>query len=352
MDHLISRARRGENVTVEDQTYDPVALLTLFIRRSFGLFFFLAPLQCIRTLTITAMQMDVRMIEVLGRVTKGLSLQTQEIYFQSHAESFYQYLIHQPRELWIHQSVVFDYRDNKIRIYRMEFNPRTVPEVALVEIREESDFPNADSRPDDSFAAIVQRELEGREVSSCYLIGDGFDGDWMDLSLRYLCQGGRRVFQGNNLYSKGAAYGALERHAPSELSRQYVFLDTAKCKSNVGMEILRRGEDSYLALLDAGQNWYDIRTEVELYLEKDPFFQLVVTPLTPLSGSAQEAPVRGPYEVKIALDGLPDRPAGTTRLKMTMIMTDVSHLRVAVEDLGFGEIFPATHQTWINTIAI
>lgn len=362
VDHLISRARCGKQVELDGQLYDATALLTLFVTRSFGIFFYLGTLQSIDTLVITAVQMDVRMIELLNRVTDGLALHTKEIYFQSYAESFYEYTLRQPADLWQGQSILFDYREDKLTAYHIDFNRRTTPIVAMVASSDYTDVPCKEYSPeqdisnktalDEKFAQIVQNEVGENQVTSCYLIGEGFTGDWLDVSLHYLCQGGRRVFQGNNLYSKGAAFGAKERQIPTNLSAQYIFLDSAKLKTNVGMQILRQGEESYLALLDAGRNWYDAHTEYEVYLDSSNSFSLVVTPLSPINHGEEGSRKKLPHEEKIVLDGLPDRPDGTTRLKLSLVMTDVNHLKLSVEDLGFGQIFPASHQIWTFMIVL
>ena len=56
--------------------------------------------------------------------------------------------------------------------------------------------------------------------------------------------------------------------------------------------------------------------------------------------------------MEIALTGLPQRPARTTRIHLQIDMADLTTLRLNMEDLGFGEFFPATHQFWENTISI
>ena len=66
-----------------------------------------------------------------------------------------------------------------------------------------------------------------RRLNSVYLIGDGYRDGWADESLHYLCRG-RRVFQGNNLYSKGACYGMMERLHPGEEWKEHVYLGDDK----------------------------------------------------------------------------------------------------------------------------
>ena len=56
--------------------------------------------------------------------------------------------------------------------------------------------------------------------------------------------------------------------------------------------------------------------------------------------------------MEIALTGLPQRPARTTRIHLQIDMADLTTLRLNMEDFGFGEFFQATHQFWEKTISI
>ena len=40
------------------------------------------------------------------------------------------------------------------------------------------------------------------------------------------------------------------------------------------------------------------------------------------------------------------------RIRMRMDMTDVETVRISMEDLGFGEFYPATHQFWEETFSL
>ena len=95
-------------------------------------------------------------------------------------------------------------------------------------------------------------------------------------------------------------------------------------------------------LLDAGTNWYDAKAEIDFLLEEENRFSLRITPLN--GGEIRD--------VEIALTGLPQRPARTTRIHLQIDMADLTTLRLNMEDFGFGEFFPATHQFWEKTISI
>ena len=190
----------------------------------------------------------------------------------------------------------------------------------------------------------IARDICGGATGSIFLIGDGFGGDWMKESLRFLCRG-RRVFQGNNLFSKGACCGMQERMAPTETGGRYVFLGKDKLKANVGMRILRQGQDSYYALLDAGTNWYEAERTTEVYLQDGNELMLVVTPLIRKDG----APEKGGKLFRIVLEGL----AGSiARLKLHFFLKEENCLAVEAEDLGFGEFRVSSGRVWREDIEI
>ena len=160
----------------------------------------------------------------------------------------------------------------------------------------------------------------------------------MKNSLRYLCRG-RRVFQGNNLFSKGACYGMQERLQETEVGRAHVFLGNDKLKANIGMKILRNGEDSYYALLDAGGNWYEAETEMEFYLQDGNSFEVMITPLIGRN-------------VKTAVITLEDLPGNIARLYMRIYMESESKLVMEITDLGFGEFRLPSDKVWTESVEI
>lgn len=348
VENLLALALDGEPVLVDGESFDPVALLTLFFKRSLGMLSQVASPDKIEALMITCEVLDHRMLEVLSQVVAGLHLKTDKIAFQSHMESYYNYMIRQPEELRAYQAVLFTCIPGHIRVYRMECNKRTTPMVVFIE---ESEYPfsglstselseltqQRGEELDSAFLRIAEEVCEGKLVGSVFLIGDGFGQEWMKESLRYLCRK-RRVFQGNNLFSKGAAYGMQERLKASG-EKEYVFLNQDKLKANIGMEILRQGEESYYALLDAGVNWYEAETEMEFYLQEGNEVALTITPLTGRNA-------------RLASVVLEDVPGAVTRLRGRFYMETENVLAVEFEDEGLGEIRPATGRIWRDAIEL
>lgn len=335
VENLLKLARDGEPVQIDGAPIDPVALLTLFLKRSLGLLSQVTNTERIGALMITCEELDHRMLEVLTAATEGLHLKTDQICFQSHVESFYYYNLYQPEELWRHKTILCEYGDASIRTYCMECNRHTTPVVAYMEERE---FPFPVPESDEKMQEIAKKLCENQMISSVYLIGEAFSRDWMKESLRYLCKG-RRVFQGNNLFSKGACYGMMERLTPGETGKNHVFLGKDKLKSNIGMKVLRRGEVSYQALLDAGINWYEAKNTMEFYLLEGRAVEILITSLTG----------KGNRIARIVPEELQE---GIIRLRISVEMRDDTHLKVELEDLGFGTFRAATHHIWKEEIEL
>lgn len=352
LDGLLSLAKKGEQVVLDGETYDPVALLTLFLKRSMTLMNFIATVEKIGAIMFTVDELDDRMVEVLAQVSANLGLKTVHIYFQSHTESFYGFMLHQPPELWHYQTIACEHDGRRLKIYRMECNKRTTPVVVLIEeqiyetlvipeeMEDEALKQDACRLADERFLDILHRTCDGRIVSSAYLLGDGFRAGWEEQSLQFLCRN-RRVFRGNNLFSRGACYGLLEKLEPGEAGARHVFLGKDKLKSNIGMHVMRQGRESYYALLDAGENWYEVEKECEFLLEGEREIAFVITPLT---GKNIETKT-------VALSG-GSNSAPYTRYRLLISMSGPETVKVRVSDLGFGEFFPAGGKVWEETFHV
>lgn len=350
VDGLLKLAMDKEPVMVEGEEFDPVALLTLFFKRSLGLLSTVGNVDKIAAIMFTCEKLDRPLITLLSTVAANLKMKTEQIFFQSHTESFYYFMLNQPEELWLTKAFLFEYRGDNMKIYRMECNKQTTPIVAYID---DGDFPFASYEPmpeeekmrvdkckrlDDEFLKLAQNICQGNLISSVYLIGDYFTDEWMTQSIRYLCKG-QRVFKGNNLYSKGACFGALERLKATKQGQEHVFLGNDKLTSNIGMKVLRRGEESYIALLDAGVNWYEADCVQELFLREGDSIELIATSLIG----------KGTKTLCMTLEEFANPVA---RLLVHLSLSRENCLKIEVEDLGFGEFFEATHKVWVQEAEI
>jgi len=323
-ENLLELATTGEEVVAGEEKFDPIALLALFVKRSLSLMN--KELKKVKpdVIMFTVPVLTPRVVEVLEQMTLLLDMSETKVFFQGREESIYHYVIKQSQPLWKEDVIVYDFSDDKLRSFRFLRNQKTTPVVTFVECEEHAVRKNDDDL-DMRFQEVAKETLRLKKVSSVYLIGEGFNGNWCRESIRELCMG-RRVFRGNNLFSKGACYAAME-HGNKSPDKGMIFLGKDKLKANVGMQVARGWEESYLALLNGGESWYESKKECQIILTEENAFSIIITPLDG----------RNVKTIEIVLDGLPQRSAKMTRLKIKVFMVKEDCMQINVTDMGFGD---------------
>lgn len=347
---LLENAYRQETTEVNLETYDSAALLALFVKRSLSYLSFVAPVEKQAAIMFTVETLNQKTVEVLREMVEYLQMPQVLIQFMGKEESFFYYNLHTDPSLWANRVYMYEMQENKLQSYQLYLNRQTKPVVTLIEKKEYEEFPMYENEEptgeekevrDQIFLEYVTEDMEEKIVSTVYLIGDGFFGEWYQKSVRFLC-GKRRVFLGNNLYSKGACFALLDKMEPTELSVSYVYLGTDKVKANVGMELIRQGAPSYLAILDGGSSWYDCKKEWDMILEGD---NRLVFRITPLDG-------KNTTRAEIVLHGLLMNKSPLCRIRAEGYMENPTTLKLKFREMGFGEFYPSQGQYWEETIEL
>ncbi len=347
VDHLLERAWNGVPVLVDGVAYQPVSLLALFIKRCMSMVTATYS-DRIAGVLFTAENLTYDNIGVLKEAVSILKLKTEKIYFQSHTESYYHFMIHQADSLWKGGSILFEYENDEITTYRMEANLGTVPIVVYIDEKRypmptgsrenTTDTDHELIQLDRTFLNIAKEAVTAEDTVSVYLIGEKFGDVWMKESKKFLCSN-YRVFQGSNLYSKGACYGLLDRVKDNEAERNNIFLGNDKLTANIGMNILSQNDETYYALLDAGISWYDAEQVFEFYMQDGNTIEFFIRSLV---GGGD----------RIATITLDEFSGKITRMRCRLYMESEKILAVEIEDLGFGEFRASTHKVWREEIPI
>ena len=267
---------------------------------------------------------------------EDLGLGRSQLILQDRKESFYYFVYNQKQELWLHDIFLFDCRGDEVRCCATVRDTRTVPQ--MVTITEEVHALDG-THKDESFYKILLDSFHGHICSSVYLVGDGFDGDWMKMSLSYMCKG-RRAFIGKNLYSKGACYAAIVREQKNPWP--YVYMGDNEMKVNVSLKVKNGGKWEFLSLINAGDNWYEASGECEVLLDGDKEIDFWLQ--LPHSRDARIE--------KLELSDLPERKPKTTRLRISAKPVSDSQVKIKIRDLGFGEIVKSSDLTWEYTMSL
>ena len=333
VDGLLEKARNKEYVLIDTEEYPAEDLLLIFLKkllimqgRTSGI--------PIAKLVITVETLDEVAIALFTVLATRMGLDTDQVLLMDHRECFYYYALSQDKNLYLHDVLLYDYTQSNLRQCLLKRNTRTNPQVVNLFFQNVGAM-NFDK--DKSFDEAIRKALSGEIVSAVYLIGDGFDGDWMKQSLSRLCQG-RRVFIGKNLYSKGACYAGMVRDGMMEWP--FVYIGDNDLKLNVSLKVIDHNEMGFVTLITAGESWYDAHGECEVILDGTPQIECWIQ-----SPESRRATVE-----TIDLKGLPVRENRTTRLRISARPRSDKEVVVSVADLGFGELCVSSGKSWEHVI--
>ena len=331
VDNLYARAVRHESDEI-------VRLLKECIEKALEKF------EDIEHLVFTVPELNVDIVRMLKSIGQRLGVPKQNVCAQDYKESFCNYMLYQPKELWQYEAALFQCDRHEVKAYMLRKLRTgygkgrdafiTVDEVAKAQMEElAAVYPvlNVDRARDADarFKQFIQGIFEKKLVSSVFLVGEGFENSWYPQSLKVLCNG-RRAFLGNNLYSKGACYSAYKQMVKHE--ETMVYLDETKMMDQICLKLRTRGVDKWVPIVPWGKRWYEADTQCELLLENADDIEVHIESL-----SNGEMGVE-----KISLDGLPKRTNYTLRLQVKVMLLDEKKCKISMRDMGFGEFFPAT----------
>lgn len=339
---LLSFAKSHELIQLGDKMYEGIWLLSMYIQ------LVLKNYKKIDSIAFTIPAMDVDLVQILKSVGQKLGVPKEHIYVQDYKESFCYYMFYQPKELWQYEAALFYCDKDVVKAFMLRklktgFGKGrdsfvTVDEVASAEMKELREvYPvlNVDKAKDadEAFKRFIQSVFDKRLISSVFLTGEGFENNWYPNSLRTLCNG-RRAFQGNNLYSKGACYAAYNRAV--EHQDIPVYLDETKMTEQICFKLRVRGVEEWYPIVSWGTRWYEGDRQFDILLEDTEDIEIHVESL-----EKKEMEV-----IRVPMEGLPKRGNYTLRLQVSIVFDDEKTCRITWKDVGFGTFFePSGFQT-------
>ncbi len=336
VDQLMRRAVNGDKIVIDEETYPAEDLLTLFLTKIIALPQKLGNYSGFDKLVITVERLTKENMEMFWKVMPKLGVKPEQFMVIDHKESFYYFALNQKEELWLHDVYLFEFDKTNIRYFALKRNMRTTPQVITIE---ESPKKTISGDLDIEFSRIIQKAFENKIISTVYLVGDGFDGEWMQSSLNILCRG-RRAFVGKNLYSKGACFAAKARDLEDKWP--FIYMGENEIKFNLSLKVKSKGALSFYNIISAGKNWFETKGQCEVILsdttEIDFWKQLP---------NSREAKIE-----TLELSDLPRRPDRTTRVRITATPVADDKIDIEIRDLGFGELFRSTDKVWHYTMTM
>lgn len=276
----------------------------------------------------------------MERIFRQKGIGKSGIRLLSHENAFVHYVMQQKEELHKHTVIGFDFEDGEMTAYRLYYPNRKNKKEMKTEKKRIDAFSVKDGvaesgvQLDQKFADIAKFILSKEVVSTVFLTGAGFDGNWMQKALKVICDG-RRAFFGQNLFASGCCfYGTM---LCQDAKGDYVVQSPETVLYESGVVDSGDGE-SFAKITEAGIPWYEAKGSIDVIMERGGRADVVF-----VNAQTKEKQVES-----VDISGLPIRPRKTGRLAITVEFTDSNTGVITVLDKGFGVFSPATHQVFFK----
>lgn len=329
---LLKRAFQKETVTM-DRDYAAEDLLSVFFRKLLRLVLPAEGIDAVTKCVFSLEEITEGSVAFLYEFAQKLGFCEKQIQIQDHRESFYAYVVSQEASLWKQQVLLFEEEGNGVYCRLFSCNRKTSPMIVEVGQAFLGNLPEDEGKKDREFTEMVKKVLAGRIVSAVYLIGSGFEGEWMNTSLQLICRN-RRAFQGKNLYTKGACYsGMLQMHKEDA---ETVYFCDYKVTKNIMLKAVSGNMEYFYPLIEAGSNLHQIDKEIRILLEGEAVLELWLQ--EPESSKAVTA--------SLELSGLEDAGQDRYRLSLYVSGNENGKIILKVCDLGWGLVRPQEKHIW------
>ncbi len=341
---FLVRIRRGEEIEVDGKVSHPVNMLAYFFRKTLSLTRTQYPGETIRQLVVTTDDAGREFVSLLYEALEQLGIGRDRALVISHRQAFPYYVLYQKKELWIQDVGLFDFSGGKLMYSQMQVDRTKSPILVGVQTKDYSDALDLSETGQEHLASIFENVVYGaihkQLLSTLYMTGDGFEGEWADPVFRKLCIG-RRLFKGRNLYVSGACYAAREWGDSRRLS-DYLLLDEDMISSHLVIPVYADARQQDIVLAHAGTPWYMVDHEISLI----PAGESEIT-LTSRNVFDQKE-----KQFMLELEPVMGRLDRHCRLRLRVRFESPKRCIVTLKDEGFGELFPTSNRIWEKTFDI
>ncbi len=329
-DNLLEAARLGTMVTKEDICVAPSQLLMVYLtfllqsaKRAFG------GEEEPDKICISIDDYCTKILDVIDEAVGLMGIAKDKVIYTSHVESFVYYALCRKKDLWKNDNVVFDYGKDGLVYSRMATAPyggSTIVMSERLDLRTEVGYTTDNERLEETLLKKAKELFDRKLISTVYLTGEGFEGDFScDRFINFVCNR-RRAFAGQNLYVKGACYQAYES-AVGGLLKDFVVCCNERLPAGIEMKICDRGVDKILRMVRPGVNWYKAGCSYDFIVDDCREIELFLSPVGR----------RDKKLIKIPLTDFPVREDKASRINVSLEFTDDTCCHLTVTDKGFGE---------------
>lgn len=327
-----------ENIFTDDlggTGYSRQTVLALFIRHCFVILADSMLSTDVRAISFTSRKLEAALQGEIRRAVNMLSIDDCNVFIEDYMESYYHYLIRQKKTAFEDRSVIFYRADDEIIMGSLVFRNRLLESSVSSNEMATLMLPRELSREekDAGFSQFINNRLSNVSTSSIFVVADDLvlsNKNELPKSFAALTGNRGHVFVGNNLFVQGTAYSGFDKL--SGFSKSDNYLGDDRIGHDIYVEARAGRSMSQISLASAEQKFYDVNSSVDIIARSTDVF-------TFYSKSLEDGTVK---KHELIMNGIPDRPEYTTRLRVRLSFADSNELMLEVSDLGFGSLFAAS----------
>ncbi len=346
VEDVLANIDSANHIVIDGASYTYEALLLILLKTHIEDFLSRSQEYLLKGITITLEKFHPIVYKTLGQLRKELQLSSHSFHVMSHENAFYQYVMRQDDKLRTNSVAMFEYGTEGMDYYRIDrrYQGKTqIYSICHENMREDMSYTMLFEDVewlDKHFAELARARMKETYISTVYLTGPGFNDQWIEEATKVLCEG-RRVFMGQNIYTKGACYHA--RLGAYEEGKDCIFLSAGSIPFDIGVSVGEvEGRNRFCPIAIGGREWYNMNGTVTLFLDDTNRVEMIYK-----DKISQEV-----IKEVIEIHGLPKRPPKTTKLSLSVELYDEKMGAIVIRDMGFGSIYPTTNKIYRKDFSI
>ncbi len=346
IEDIVENIGSSEHVVIKEQDYTYEDLLFILLKTHIEEFLKKSEEYELRALTIALETYQPQVYQVLGRLREELGLPKESFYIMSHQNAFFQYVMNQDEKLRNNSVAMFEYGTEGMEYYRIDKKHQGNTKIFYLQhqdMKEEITYGmlfEDIEKLDQLFADLARAKMKETYISTVYLTGPGFNDQWIEESTKVLCDG-KRVFMGQNIYTKGACYHA--RFGAYETGKDCILCTEGSMPFDIGIYIGdMEGRTQFYPIALGGREWYNMKGKVTLFLDDTNRIDIVY----------RDKVTKETQKEIIEVHGLPKRAPKTTKLSLEVELFDEKTGAIVIRDVGFGKIYPTTNKIYRKEFSI
>lgn len=346
VEDVMDKIDSEEHIEIDHVSYTYDELLLILLKTHVEEFLLRSEEYLLKGLTVALETYHPTVYQVLERLREDLELSPDDFYIMSHENAFFQYVMNQEERLRINSVAMFEYGHEGMDYYRIDKKRQGKAEIfnlSRFDMRKEMPYSKLFEdveELDKYFAGIAKEKMRETYISTVYLTGPGFNDKWIEEATNVLCDG-RRVFMGQNIYTKGACYYA--RYGAYEKDKGFILCTDSTISFDIGISVGEtEGKNKFYPIAIGGREWYNMKGKVTLFLDDTNRIDLIY----------RDKLTKEMQKEIIEIHGLPKRPPKTTKISLEVELLDEKMGAIIIRDVGFGKIYPTTNKIYRKEFSV